>query len=88
MTKLIVITIAVASLSTTALAGTRAAGHKTHRQAVMAVDAGAGPGLLNANTGFNGNGNASDRAMYLRNLRDSGYDPKNDYNSNGLLVNQ
>ena len=28
---------------------------------------------------------AQDRALYLKNLRDSGYNPENDYNPNGTI---
>jgi hypothetical protein len=75
MKKIILISIAVASLSTTALAG-----HRTHhRHLVMGV--GVSPVLLNANASLNGNG--SDHAMHSRNLHDSGYNPKDDFDSFG-----
>ena len=32
--------------------------------------------------------NSSDYTNYMRNLHDSGYDPKNDYNSNGIISTQ
>jgi hypothetical protein len=32
--------------------------------------------------------NSGDHAMYLRNLRDSGYNPKNDFNPAGTIANQ
>jgi hypothetical protein len=44
---------------------------------------GAGPALLNANASLNGNG--SDHAMRIRNLRDSGYNPKSDVDSFGVM---
>jgi hypothetical protein len=82
MKKVILITIAVASLSTTALADARVAKHRTlHRQVVMGV--GFSPALLNANASLNSNG--SDHAMHNRNLRDSGYNPKNDFDSLGVM---
>jgi len=75
MKKIILISIAVASLSTTALAG-----HRTHhRHLVMSV--GVSPVLLNANASLNGNG--SDYAMHIRNLHDSGYSPKDDFDCFG-----
>jgi hypothetical protein len=82
MKKVILITIAVASLSTTALADARVAKHRTlHRQVVMGV--GVSPALLNANASLNSNG--SDHAKHNRNLRDSGYNPKNDFDSLGVM---
>ena len=80
MKKIILIAIAVASLSTMALADARVAKHRTlHRQVVMGV--GVSPALLNANASLNGNG--SDHAMHSRNLHDSGYNPKDDFDSFG-----
>jgi len=82
MKKVILITIAVASLSTTAPADARAAGHRTlHRHVVMG--AGVSPTLLNANASLNSNG--GDHAMHVRNLRDSGYNPKSDVDSFGVM---
>lgn len=77
MKKLILITIAIASLSTTALAG-----HRTHVHHVV-MGTGVNPVLLNANASLNGNGSGSDHAMHIRNIHDSGYNPKNDINSLG-----
>ena len=31
---------------------------------------------------------SSDRALYIKNLRDAGYDPKNNFNSNGTIKTQ
>jgi hypothetical protein len=31
---------------------------------------------------------SSDRDMYIRNLRDSGYNPKNNFNANGTVATQ
>jgi hypothetical protein len=84
MTKIMLISIAVASLSTTALADTRTAGHRTHhRHLVMGVAA--SPALLNANASLNAGGNSSDHAMHMRNLHDSGYNPKDDVDSLGNM---
>lgn len=44
---------------------------------------GVSPTLLNANASLNSNG--GDRAMRVRNLRDSGYNPKNDVDSFGVM---
>ena len=73
MKKVILIAIATASLSTTALAG-----HRTQLHHVVS------PVRLNANASLNGNG--SDHAMHMRNLHDSGYSHKSDVDSAGNLV--
>ena len=39
------------------------------------------PAVLNANASLNGD--VSDRAMRMRSLRESGYNPKNDFDANG-----
>ena len=81
MKKVILIAIATASLSTTALAG-----HRTHLHHAVS------PAVLNANASLNAslngslNGNGSDHAMHMRNLHDSGYSHKNDVDSAGNLV--
>jgi hypothetical protein len=31
---------------------------------------------------------SSDRAMYIKNLHDAGYDPKNNFNANGTIRTQ
>jgi hypothetical protein len=84
MKKIILVAIAVLLLPTITPADARAAKQRTiHRQVVMgpAVN----PALLNANASLNGAGTDSDRAMHMRNLRDSGYNPKNDYNAFGVM---
>ena len=84
MKKVILIAIAVVSLPTITLADTRVAKHRTiHRHVVMG--AGINPVLLNANASLNGVGIGSDRAMHIRNLHDSGYNPKSDFNSFGVM---
>jgi hypothetical protein len=84
MKKVILVAIAVASLPTITLADTRVAKQRTvHRQVVLG--AGVSPVLLNANASLNGNGIGADRAMHIRNLHDSGYDPKNDRDSFGIM---
>jgi hypothetical protein len=87
--KAILITIAVASLSTTALADARVAGHRTHHSHVV-TGAAVNPALLNANASLNANarlnGNGGDHTMHVRNTHDSGYDPKNDRDSLGNMT--
>jgi hypothetical protein len=38
--------------------------------------------------GWWGGGNSNDRAMYIKNLHDAGYDPKNNFNANGTIKTQ
>ena len=80
MTKIILVSIAVASLSTAALADARMAGHKTHHHHLV-MSTGLSPAFLNANASLSGD--SSDHAMRMRNLQDSGYNPKNDFDSSG-----
>jgi len=82
MKKTILVSIAVASLSTTAPADARIAGHRTHHHHLV-MGSGASPVLLNANASLNGNG--SDHAMHIRNLHDSGYKPKDDFDPSGNM---
>jgi hypothetical protein len=78
MTRSIVIGLAIVMISTSgALAAHRAYHHRTSYQA--------SPGL---NPYAMGPTNPNDHAMYLKNLRAAGYNPKNDYTANGLLKNQ
>lgn len=86
MKKIILISIAVASLSTTALADARVAGHRTHHRHLV-MGSGVSPVLLNANASLNsnGNGNGNDHVMHMRNLHDSGYNPKNDFDASGNM---
>ncbi|WP_146988371.1 hypothetical protein [Bradyrhizobium macuxiense] len=80
MTKIILVSIAVASLSTAALADARTAGHRTHHHHLVMGTA-LSPAVLNANASLNGD--VSDHAMHMRNLRDSGYKPKDDFDAYG-----
>ncbi|MCS3453270.1 MULTISPECIES: hypothetical protein [Bradyrhizobium] len=79
MTKIILVSIAIASLSTAALADARTAQHRTHQRLVMGTAL--SPAVLNANASLNGD--VGDRAMRMQNLRESGYNPKNDFDANG-----
>ena len=85
MKKIILVAIAVAFLPTITPADARVAKQRSiQRHVVM----GAGVShllLLNANASLNGNGSGVDRAMHIRNLRNSGYNPRNDYNAFGVM---
>ncbi|MBR0899531.1 hypothetical protein JQ616_31650 [Bradyrhizobium tropiciagri] len=80
MTKIILVSIAVASLSTAALADARTAGHRTHHRHLVMGTA-LSPAVLNANASLSGD--VSDHAMHMRNLHDSGYKPKDDFDPYG-----
>jgi hypothetical protein len=44
------------------------------------------PACAQAHVGASSGGvSSSDRALYIQNLRDSGYNPKNDFNPNGTM---
>ena len=72
MTKTILVSLAVLTLS----ASSALAAHRYHHHPVNAYAAEPAPP-----SGVN----SSDHEMYLRNLRDAGYNPKNDYDANGIL---
>jgi hypothetical protein len=88
MTKSI-LAITILALTTS---GALAAHHRHHHQVMNAspvVDApphfmmgGASPVI------WPGAVSSSDHADYVKNLRESGYNPKNDYNTNGTIKNQ
>ena len=99
MNKSILVSLAILTLSTSAAL----AAHRTHHRAVNpnASAAATNPSpygsRLNANAfagtgaspaGWWGGGNNNDRAMYLKNLHDAGYDPKNNFNANGTIKTQ
>lgn len=84
MKKIILVAVAIALLPTITPADAREAKQRTiHRQVV--IGPAVTPALLNANASLIGAGTDSDRAMHMRNLRDSGYNPKNDYNAFGIM---
>jgi hypothetical protein len=77
MTKSILVSLAILTISTSAAL----AAHRTHRQAMNAMAAvGESPVV------WTGGVSNSDREMYIRNLHDSGYNLKNNFNASGNLV--
>jgi hypothetical protein len=76
MAKSILAIITILALSTS---GALAAQRTHHRHA--------SPALLPKSGGLNayavGPGHSNDHDMYIKNLRDSGYNPKNDFDSSG-----
>ena len=76
-----ILAIAILALSTSgASAWTH---HFHHRQAMNAYGSVAAPPFVGM-----GGVSSNDHTMYLRNLHDSGYDPKNDFTKSGTLVTQ
>jgi len=80
MTKNILISLAVLTLSTSAAL----AAHRTHHRQTMNAygSVGASPVV------WTGGVSSSDRATYFRNLHDSGYDPKSNFDAKGILKTQ
>jgi hypothetical protein len=76
-----ILVIAILALSTSGAFAAHRTHHPHHAMNAYATTAAPPVGVM-------GGVNSSDHAMYLRNLHDSGYNPKGDYNANGLLVNQ
>ena len=79
MTKSILVSLAILTLSTSAAL----AAHRTHHQRnAMNAFAGAGASPVVSTGGVS----SSDRALHIRNLHDSGYNPKNNFNAKGNMV--
>jgi hypothetical protein len=80
MTKSILISLAVLTLSTSAAL----AAHRTHHRHAMNAypSVGASPVL------WTGGVSSSDHALYIRNLHDSGYNLKNNFNASGNVAVQ
>jgi hypothetical protein len=77
MTKSI-LAITILALTTS---GALAAHHRHHHQAMNASPVvGAPPPVI-----WQGAVSSSDHADYVKNLRESGYNPKNDFNANGTV---
>jgi hypothetical protein len=100
MNKSILVSLAILTLSTSvALAAQRTyhsrAMKPTASAAAMNPNPFAGPTTPNAFARmgpspvvWSGGVSSSDRDLYIRNLRDSGYDKKGDFNSNGTIRTQ
>jgi hypothetical protein len=78
MTKSILVSLAILTLSTSAAL----AAHRTHHRHAMNAFAGMGASPVVSTGGVS----SSDRALYIRNLHDSGYNPKNNFNAKGNMV--
>ena len=82
MNKSILVSLTILALSTSAAL----AAHRTHHGRPMNANAVAGPGA--SPVGGWGGVSSNDRALYIKNLHDAGYDPKNNFNANGTIKTQ
>ena len=81
MIKSTLVTLAILTLSASAAL----AAHRTHHQSnAMNAFAGAGASPVVSTGGVS----SSDRATYIRNLHDAGYDPKKNFDAKGMLKTQ
>jgi hypothetical protein len=80
MTRSILVGLAIVTLSTSAAL----AAHRTHHHHAMNAYA----AVPAAPAAWVGGVSSSDHNMYIKNLRDSGYNPKNDFNSFGNEATQ
>jgi hypothetical protein len=81
MTRKLLVALALLTLSASAAS---AAHHHHHAlNASAAVPEAAPPPM-----GWTGGMNSADHTMYLRNLHDSGYNPRNDRDANGNVAAQ
>ena len=82
MTRRLLVALAVLTLSASAAS----AAHYHHHHRAMAAYAAApeAPPPI----GWMGGASSNDHAMYLRNLHDSGYNPRNDRDANGNVAAQ
>jgi hypothetical protein len=85
MTKSILVSLAILTLATSAAL----AAQRTHHRHPMNANA----GVANAGVGASpvvwmGGVSSNDRAMYTRNLRESGYNTKNNFNAVGNISTQ
>jgi len=99
MTKSLLVGLAVLTLSTSAAL----AAHRSHHSHAMNPNASAAAVNPDPNARSNafgsvgatpviwpggGGASSSDRTMYIKNLHDAGYDPKNNFNPNGTIRTQ
>ncbi len=81
MTKGLLVSLAILTLSTSAALAAHRTQHRDAMNAFAAVPAPPPVGLI-------GGANSNDHAMHLKNLHDSGYNPKSDLNAAGNVANQ
>jgi hypothetical protein len=82
MTRSIVVGLAILTLSTSAALAAQRTHHRHAMNAYAAVPATSAPAM------WTGGVSSSDRALYIKNLRDSGYNPKKNFNASGNVATQ
>jgi hypothetical protein len=87
MTKSILISLAVLTLAASAAM----AAQRTHHRHAMNANASVGaspvaPGVGASPVLWSGGVSSSDRALYIKNLHDSGYDTKKNFNASGNVA--
>jgi hypothetical protein len=83
MTKSILVSLAILTLSTSAALAAHRTYHHRH-----AMNAHAAVLASPAQVGWTGGVSSKDHEMYMKNLHDAGYNPKNNFNANGTLKTQ
>jgi hypothetical protein len=76
-----ILALAILALSASAAL---AAQHRTHHRQAMNAFAGVGASPVV----WTGGVSSSDRATYMKNLHDSGFNPKDNFNANGTIKSQ
>jgi hypothetical protein len=84
MTRSILVSLAILTLSTSAAL----AAQRTHHRQAMNASAGVAASPAPALVGWTGGVSSSDHALYMRNLHDSGYSTKNNFNASGNVAQQ
>jgi hypothetical protein len=82
MTRKLFVALAILSLSASAASAAHRHHHALNAQAGVPDPASPPP------MGSTGGPNSSDHATYLKNLHDSGYNPKNDFDASGHIAGQ
>ena len=85
MTKSILVSLAILTLATS---GALAAQRTHHRQAMNASASVPAATVPTAPVMWMGGVSSGDRDMYIRNLHESGYDRKKNFNASGNVVTQ
>jgi hypothetical protein len=85
MTKSILVSLAILTLATS---GAFAAQRTHHRQAMNAAASVPAANAPTTPVMWMGGVSSGDRDMYIKNLHDSGYDRKKNFNASGNLVTQ
>jgi hypothetical protein len=81
MVKNLLVSVAILTLSTSAALAAHRSHHHRHATPAVAAD----PAAAAAPVMWTGGVSSEDREMRVKNLRDSGYNPKDDFNSNGTV---